>query len=229
MRIPQYNTYLKYGCIAANAAVYVAWQFALRNGMLDKDFWASLDRKLRPGYYLRVRRWLENNFLFRSGDERDRPWTLVTSALSHIDFMHLSANLGALVNFVDAVSMVLSPIVLGGLLTTSAVAGNAAFFLQERRRKLPNRHVRSLGLSAVVMGLGGAAAVAFPFGKTNFLGVRIPLAISVAMYAAWDTLFLSSQTSTTGHAAHIGGAAAGVLYMLLAKQLGLSKKPMLYY
>lgn len=227
--MPRSSQVIKYGCIAANAAIFLAWQFALRNPPLDQQFWVWLDRKFRRGFYLRVRSWLEQNFICRPGDDHVRPWTLFTSAFSHIDLGHITTNLIGFSTFFQPLALVLSPISMVGLIASTSVAGNIGFLVKERQRKFPNRHKGGLGFSGVVMGMGAAATILFPRSWTKVYGVSMPLWAATAAFFAWDMLFLTSATSQTGHAAHIGGAVVGAVYVLSLKHFNLLRSPRLWF
>lgn len=66
--------------------------------------------------------------------------------------------------------------------------------------------------------MAAAATLLFPFGTIGIfpLPFPIPLVVVTMGYVAYDTYSLDSKTSTTGHAAHLGGFAFGVVYYLLS-------------
>lgn len=160
----------------------------------------------------RTQRFLEENFTLRSGDERVRPWTLITSAFSHKNFDHFLANTFALNAFCDGLTFFVSPIHFVGLILTTGLAGSVGFLYQQSRSKFPNRRVRALGMSGIASGLGVASAVFAPYAAVSVMGFPVPIWVALAGYTAWDVAFLESETSTTGHAAHLSGALAGLIY-----------------
>ena len=71
------------------------------------------------------------------------------------------------------------------------------------------------------MGLGAAVSLKMPSNKVLLMGV-IPMPVWLLMvgYVFYDSARLDDQTSTTGHAAHLGGAVFGALYYLVALRSG---------
>lgn len=218
------NDYIKNGCLGFSAAVFVAWQYALGDGrtlLADSEVWASIDRLLPRGTLHRVRRVLERNFYLSPGDAQHKPWTLVTSAFSHISFGHIFANAVSFNQFARVFAILLPPIHFVGVILTSALAGSAAFLLQQSREKFSNRRVHALGLSGVTSGLAAMAAYLFPQARATVYGFEVPMWTAAAGYFAWDMFFLDSQKSTTGHAAHLGGAVAGLIYGVCLAAAGI--------
>lgn len=220
--------WMRWGCVGLSAMVFIAWQFALRDGrtlLADPSQWQTIDHHLPRRAYDKTRRWLEKNFILRYDDLRVRPWTIVTSAFSHVDFYHFAANTMSFNGFFSCLGVFLSPIQLAGCLLSSTVGGSVAY-LEQQRRKLPSQRRRALGMSGMVTGMGVAAGVLNPWFPVSVFGLPMPLWVGISGYIAWDTWFLSSETSTTGHSAHLGGAAAGLLYglgMRYGRLLPLSK------
>jgi len=213
-RIPT-NGYIKTACLSFSGIIFLAWQYALRDErtlLADDAAWRSIDRRLPRGTLDRVRRFLDKNFYLSPGDERQKPWTLITSAFSHIGFGHFVANAMSFNAFSTLLAIFLPPLHFGGVILTSALAGSAAFLVQQSRKKFPNRRIRALGMSAVTSGMGAMAAYLFPQAPASIYGVRMPMWAAFAGYFAWDAFFLDSERSTTGHAAHLGGALAGLVY-----------------
>jgi len=209
------NGYIKSACLSFSATVFIAWQYALRDErtlLADATIWQSIDRRLPQGALDRVRRFLDKNFYLRPGDERQRPWALVTSAFSHISFGHFVANALSFNAFSELLMIFLPPVHFCGVILASALAGSAAFLVQQSRKKFPNRRIRALGMSAVTSGMGAMAAYLFPQAPASIYGIKMPMWAAFAGYFAWDAFFLESERSTTGHAAHLGGALAGLIY-----------------
>ena len=110
----------------------------------------------------------------------------------------------------------------------SGIAGNIAWIYHTATRSKvvvrggqiqgPREYASALGASGIVMGAGTVAACLAPFAPMSvfLIPVRLPLWGVLAGYYAIDAYFLSSTTSRIGHAAHLGGAAAGAAYYLLS-------------
>lgn len=75
-----------------------------------------------------------------------------------------------------------------------------------------------LGASGVVQGMGAAATLLFPLGTIGIFPFPfpVPLVLVTAGFCAYDIYNLDSKTSRTGHAAHLGGLAFGVVYYVLS-------------
>ncbi|KAH0840697.1 hypothetical protein AYO21_00647 [Fonsecaea monophora] len=159
--------------------------------------------------------------------KQHRWWTLVTPAFSHVQTYHILGNLFAFSTFSRMLlAYGIGPVRYAVLILGSAVSGNAAFLYQaaqrqqtqqwQRQRRQP-QETRALGLSGVVMGLGAAVSLATPRFKVLLFGVvPVPVWLLMALYTVYDSARLDDQASTTGHAAHLGGAAFGVLYYVAA-------------
>lgn len=157
--------------------------------------------------------------------QANRWWNLITPAFSHIALYHLLGNLFSFHAFSSILLLYgLTPLRYGSLILGSAVAGHLGFLYQEVQRR-SQTHAPSgrsaLGLSGVVMGVGSAAALVAPKAKMLVMGVvPMPMWALMGLYVLWDSYALDSPTSKVGHAAHLGGAAFGVAYYVLALRRG---------
>lgn len=177
-----------------NALVYAIWQL-----------WGLAD----------PHQWMAANFLVSSEAVLSgRVWTLITSAFSHVEPMHLLFNMIALYVFGRPVLMVLGSArftalyLVGGLMGS---IGHVAFGL------FTGDPVPALGASGAVM------AIAVPYGLwfprqtllINFF-IPVPAWLAVLLFIGSDVLGLFG-TSPFGmgdqgiaHAAHLGGALVGL-------------------
>lgn len=218
------NYWIRCGCFGISASVFIAWQYAFRDGktlLANDNVWRWLDARLPARAIERTRQFLDKNFLLRYGDERIRPWTLITSAFSHRDFGHFMANTLAFHTFCNVLTSIVPPIHFLGLIATTGIASSAAFLFQQSRSKFPNRRVRALGMSGITSGIGVATAVFAPNMYVLVMGFPVPIWVTLGGYAAWDTVFLQSENSTTGHASHLGGALAGLVYAIALRAQGV--------
>jgi len=190
---------LLWGLIGVNVLVYVAWQLAIRQG--EGSFWVEA---------------MADHFLVSLQAMRaGRVWTLLTSAFSHIDPFHLFVNMLALWVFGRDVYRVtgargfLHLYVVGALI---ASLGHVAYSLLSGS---PNP---ALGASGSVMAIAVVFAALYPrrILLVNFF-IPVPAALAVAVYVVLDALGVFGGTSDNiAHAAHLGGAAYGLLYWLVA-------------
>lgn len=182
--------------------------------------------------------------------ESGRWWTILTSACTHHDLMHFAFNMLTLKTFCSIVGFV--PGIGGGhillLALGSALAGSGGWVWQQKLRLDTIRSSSSsrgwgqsqtynsaasriysasaLGASGVVMGVGAVATCLIPTMPIQlmFIPIGIPLWVVTGLYAVADSYFLTSQTSGTAHAGHLGGLLFGVAYyavMLRNKPVGI--------
>lgn len=87
----------------------------------------------------RLRTFMTDNFVFHFGDGSRRPWTIVTSCLSHQDWRHLTANLTAFLEFGRVLArrdQMLQPSTLLALMACCALGGKLGFVMQQSLRQL---------------------------------------------------------------------------------------------
>ena len=213
--------------ISLNVAVFGAWTYAQTN----KD--AKLTRWLRQNFMLSLNNWREG-----------RTWTLLTSAFSHQAVYHILFNMLTLHTFATMLSWVpgIGGVHMLALSLGSGLAGSYAWLYQQQQSsssttkdrgwsniftQAPTRIEQgALGASAMVMGVGAAAACLMPRAPVRLMGIlKLPLWLATLGFAAVDAYFLHSETSPVAHGAHLGGAAFGVSYfaVFLMKFGGLGR------
>ncbi|KIX01472.1 uncharacterized protein Z518_09198 [Rhinocladiella mackenziei CBS 650.93] len=169
---------------------------------------------------------LTKHFTLKLDDvKQERWWTLITPAFSHIQSDHIFGNLLAFSTFSRMLlTCGIGPLRYGLLILGSAVSGHLAFLYQASLRQprgwaffTQRAELQALGLSGVVMGLGVAVSLAAPRAKILVFGaVPMPVWLLMVLYIVYDSAGLEDPTSTVGHAAHLGGAAFGAAFYLLA-------------
>ncbi len=173
--------------------------------------------------------YLTNHFTLKLDDvKQERWWTLITPAFSHVDPDHIIGNRTAFSTFSKFLTTCgIGPTSYSLLILGSAISGNLAFLYQASQRQprgwayltsffTQRTELRALGLSGVVMGLGVAISLTIPRVKVLVFGaVRMPMWLLMLLYILYDTARLTDQSSTVGHAAHLGGAAFGAVFYLL--------------
>lgn len=186
-----------WGLVACNVLVFMAWHLLGREGLpfMAANFMVSVESVM-------------------SG----RVWTLLTSAISHIDAGHLLFNMLALYVFGRPVAEALGTrallhlYVAGGLV---ASLGHVVFGL------VGGSSNPALGASGAVMAIAVVFAALFPRATllvNFFIPLRAPIA--VALYVAIDLFGLigglgGSPGGGVAHAAHLGGALYGLVYHLV--------------
>lgn len=214
------NYWIRFGCLGISASVFVAWQYALRdssNLLAGPELWEWLDVQLPARALGRVRKFLDDNFCLRWGDQRVRPWTLITNAFSHVRWQHFLLNTLAFNSCCNLLELTVPPLHFASLILTTGLAGSTGFLIQQSQSKFPNRGVKGLGMSGITSGIAMATAVLDPYALVFLVGFPVPIWIALGAYTAWNVAFLRSTISTTGHAAHLGGALVGLLYATTLK------------
>lgn len=175
--------------IGINVVVFVLWQLTANTpfqGLLAQHFVVSAESVLSL-----------------------RLWTLITYGFSHYDAMHLLFNMFGLWMFGrDVMSTVGWKHFLGLYLAGALVAALCHLAFQLTMGAGP-----ALGASGAVMAIAVVYAALFP-NRTlmiNFL-FPVPAAVAVGYYILLDVFGLMQPGSGIAHAAHLGGAAYGLLF-----------------
>ncbi|KAI8277125.1 hypothetical protein K4K56_000861 [Colletotrichum sp. SAR 10_98] len=208
-------TVIFYGVPLTNIAIHIAWLLALHPAL------ASIPL---PFSRQRLRDFLNKNFMLRPSNLQ--PITLITSAFSHIQPLHLFVNMSTYSTYVKHLyARGTSPLRFVLLALGSGIAASAAFVWNSQRQR-PRKTAEentAVGASGVLTGLGIALAAMYPAMRVRLSGTNVVLSlreVSLAMFAV-DVFCLGTQTETgVGHAGHIGGALFGLLYALGRKWLG---------
>ncbi len=180
--------------MAVNVVVYILWQTVYD----DVSMWALMRR----------------NFLVSLPRIQDGAvWTLITSAFSHSDPMHLLVNMLALYVFGGSIYPIIGPrgflhlYLAGGII---ASVGHVVFSW------LGGDMTPALGASGSVMAIAVVYGATFPKRTLliNFI-LPVPAAIAVSGYILYDIWGLFTGGDGIAHAAHLGGAVYGAIYWAL--------------
>lgn len=178
--------------LALNVGVFVLWQIAIASGATG---------------------FMESNFLVSGASVRSgRVWTLLTSAFSHNIVPHLAFNMLALWVFGADVERVVGArgfwhlYVVGGIL---ASLGHVAYGLAT------GTPTPALGASGSVMAVAVVAAMLFPRRLLLlFFVIPMPQFMAVGLFILLDVVgALSPGADMVAHAAHLGGALYGAIYV----------------
>lgn len=197
-----------YGIIGLNCAIFGYAQY--------------LKEQARQGYtkgfILHVRNFsLSMGVFFKEG----RYYTMLTSAFSHLDLLHLVGNM---VSFYYMASLLaatpyFTPVRLLTVIFGAGVSGGLGYLTTQYRAVKEGRGNAwqpALGFSGAVMGVGSVAAFLYP--KTTFMIygiVPVPLWVLIGGYALYDGFLVNNTTTGTAHSGHIGGLIFGFGYALL--------------
>ncbi|MCX5997722.1 MAG: rhomboid family intramembrane serine protease [Chloroflexi bacterium] len=129
------------------------------------------------------------------------PWTILTSMFTHMDFMHLLANMvtlyfyGSFLNRITGTRTFLWIYFGGGLLSALAVL------------LLSNPMAYTIGASGAIFALGGALAVLIPMLKVFIFPIPVPMPLWVAILIGFLILAFIPGVSWQGH---LGGLLFGL-------------------
>lgn len=167
--------------------------------------------------------WMQDQFTVSLGGiQQLRLWTLLTSAVSHYQPMHLAFNLYAFWIFSRPLlralgwRAVVSLYVVGGIV---ASIGHVSY------NYFASNDVPALGASGSVMALGVVFAALFPKVRLA-LFFLFPMTARTAFAAFFviDVLGMVGGAGGIAHAAHIGGAVYGSVYYWLALRPRLMRR-----
>lgn len=176
--------------------VFALWHI-LPHGLMYRHFTASL-AGLRAG----------------------RAWTLLTSAISHSDPLHLAHNLVSLFSIAPQLAARARCHEIAELLILSALASSCASLAWARASGGARHSAPSLGASGVVLALAGARATLMPSRACVVYGVEMPASHALLAQLGLDCALdvLTSEQRAGGRraeidvAAHAGGALCGWWY-----------------
>jgi len=149
--------------------------------------------------------------------------TLLSCAYSHASGWHLFGNMVTLYFFGNTVLAVLGPSKFLMFYNSSAVVASLAqvacgSFDTSWVRSWwgsSDMHTRSLGASGAISAIVMTSIALFPKQVVYFYGfIPIPATVFGVGFVLKDLLGLADNSSSIGHAAHLGGAACGLLYGL---------------
>lgn len=182
--------------IVLNVAVFLMWQFSGHSAQFMEDNFTVSWTGIESGHY----------------------WTLVTSVFSHTLIWHLLLNMFVLRSFGTLIEQVLGSWRFFKFYLFAGISGSmmhvvlSAFFLN-----VPD--MAAVGASGAIAGLILVFALLFPREKILlFAIIPVPALLGAFAFMALDIWGLMSQAEggglPIGHGAHLGGAAAGILYYI---------------
>ncbi|MBX2893388.1 MAG: rhomboid family intramembrane serine protease [Saprospiraceae bacterium] len=143
-------------------------------------------------------------------------WAPVTSIFLHESFWHFLGNtitlylFGIIVGDLIGDRRVLPIYLLGGLV------GNVLYFFSAQF--MPYVGSYALGASGAIMALAGAALILAPdYRVMLFLLGEVKVKYIVLVLVLLDFVGIANQSNTGGHAAHLGGFAAGCWFVFLLR------------
>jgi len=146
-----------------------------------------------------------NSLALVSSDVWSRPWTLITHAFVHSDFIHLGYNMFALLLF----GLILENIIgsrrfIIVYLLSGLAAGFAGIFL----------YTAAVGASGAVFGIMGCLALLRPKLSVWVMGVPMPMIIAAGVWILIDFIGITASDNVA-HEAHLFGIGVGIIAGLL--------------
>lgn len=164
--------------------------------------------------------YMENNFAVSwSALEAGRYWTLLTSVFSHNYFFHLFINMFVLRSFGSLLEVVLGSRRFLRFYLVAGLSGSLLHcFVSRFVLYLPDQ--AAVGASGAIAGLILVFSLLFPKEKILlFALIPMPAILGALMFIGLDIWGLVAQAEggglPIGHGAHLGGAAAGIIYYML--------------
>lgn len=168
-----------------------------------------------------LKRWFSRNMVVSQSRVRQGNYAcIVGSAFFHTDPLHLAFNMFTLYSFGRTAHMMLGTRTFLGLYLAAGIGGSLAHLVYPtlvRRFDMPARYrvladQGAVGASGAIAGLIMYVCSRIPQGEMLLMFIPmknwlfVPLFLAGSSYAAY-----SGSDSRLGHAAHLGGAAVGLL------------------
>ncbi len=165
--------------------------------------------------------WMERNFSVSwNGVLSGAYWTLLTSVFSHTLCWHLFLNMFVLRSFGTLLEQVLGSWRFLKFYLAAGISGSLVHILVSYYL-IGTPDMSAVGASGAIAGLVLVFALLFPREKILlFAIIPVPALLGAFAFMALDVWGLMSQAEggglPIGHGAHLGGAAAGILYYLFS-------------
>lgn len=183
--------------LGLNTLVFVAWLVLGMSPVMMENFLVSWDA-------LAAGRW----------------WTAIASEFSHVWFLHFFVNMYVLFSFGPIVEYTIGSArffifyLLAAVIASLSHAAVSNFILHQ-----PG--IPALGASGAIAGVILLFSLMYPRARILLFGIiPMPAIVGALMFVGLDLAGLYWQSSggglPIGHGAHLGGAATGVLFYLLA-------------
>lgn len=151
-----------------------------------------------------------DKYKFQIGPIVNKEWVrMLTSGFLHVDFYHLLFNMLTLYFFADGVIAEFGIINFLIMYFLSLLGGSALSYYYHQR----DFFYSAVGASGAVSGILFASILLYPFDSLYFMFIPIPIpAIVVGIgYLLYSVFGMKNQWGNIGHAAHLGGAATGLI------------------
>ncbi|KAL6051048.1 Rhomboid family intramembrane serine protease [Balamuthia mandrillaris] len=210
LAVPQRNTlggaFVIYSLLAINAGVFYMW-------------------REMPEYWM-----MENFTTSWENLYKDRPFTLLTAAVSHRDLSHIAFNSMGLYFLGAPLISLIGPVRFLAIYAAAGICGSLGHLYYTRYFKYRNRsywyHEHALGMSGAVTAFCTMFAILLPHETLLIFGViPTPAWLAGLGFIALDAYnAYHNPNSRISHSGHLGGALVGALYGLwyLRRNAGVS-------
>lgn len=144
---------------------------------------------------------------------QNRYWTLVTCAFIHADIAHLFFNAFTFYAFAFQLERAIGTGSFVQLYVFAMLVSSIGTWLQHRNEP----GYASLGASGAILGVLFAYILYFPAAKLFILPIPVPIPawLFALAYVAYSLYASRYSKGRTNHDAHLAGAAAGIVFVLL--------------
>jgi len=135
-----------------------------------------------------------------------RPWTLITSVFTHVEFWHILANMLTFFFFSRLLIRLLGTRNLLLVYFCGGIVASIFFLLLARPSPVP-----AVGASGAVFALGGVLTILTPKLKVFIIPIPVPIPLWIAIIGSFIIL---SFIPGIAWQAHLGGLIVGLLFGL---------------
>ncbi|APA93975.1 MULTISPECIES: rhomboid family intramembrane serine protease [Myroides] len=144
---------------------------------------------------------------------RGERYRFITSGFLHVDWMHFAFNMLTLYFFADIIIHVSGVLYFLIVYVASLLVGNILTYQFYKNQP----HYRAVGASGAIMGVLYASIMLNPSMSLYmfFIPIPIPAYIFAVGYLLYSLYGMKKNNDGIGHTAHIGGALAGLILIVL--------------
>ncbi|WP_025126234.1 rhomboid family intramembrane serine protease [Myroides odoratimimus] len=144
---------------------------------------------------------------------RGERYRFITSGFLHVDWMHFAFNMLTLYFFADIIIHVSGVLYFLIVYVASLLVGNILTYQFYKNQP----HYRAVGASGAIMGVLYASIMLNPSMSLYmfFIPIPIPAYMFAVGYLLYSLYGMKKNNDGIGHTAHIGGALAGLILIVL--------------
>lgn len=157
--------------------------------------------------------------------QKGEKYRMITSGFLHVDWMHFIFNMLTLYFFADIIVHSYGILYFLIIYFLSMLAGNLVTF--QFYKNVP--HYRAVGASGAIMGVLYASIMLNPDMSLYlfFIPIPIPAYLVAIGYLFYSIYGINKSNDNIGHTAHLGGAIAGLILIVLREPVLLLRETFL--